>query len=92
MRRQKLSKLMKEMAQRVLKDPSAIPSSEAVHASLLLSHVAWNRALGYPASLADYTGLPGEFEASNPDDSRKTLVCGMREGNIHVEWTEAPEG
>ncbi len=41
-----MSQILKEMAMTLLKDPRAIPSSEAGHAALLPAHVAWNRSIG----------------------------------------------
>jgi hypothetical protein len=41
----KLSRVMLEMAETVLADPSRTPSSEAAHAALLLASVAWNRSI-----------------------------------------------
>ena len=33
-----------------------------------------------------------EYKNKNyPEDKRIVVVCGMREGNIHVEWTHPPQ-
>lgn len=63
--KQKLSEIMKEMAQTVLRNPIS-PSSEAAHAALLFAHIAWNRFLGATGSNIDYKPLLEEFETSNP--------------------------
>jgi hypothetical protein len=42
----KLSEIVKEMADRLLKDPAKDPSPAAAHTSLALACTAWNRALG----------------------------------------------
>jgi len=44
--KKQMSAIFKEMALTTLVDPEAAPSSEAVAAALLLSHVAWQRANG----------------------------------------------
>jgi hypothetical protein len=44
----KLSELLKELAMRLLKNPDAAPSREAVEAALLLAVAAWNDASGDP--------------------------------------------
>ena len=46
MGRKQMSVILKEMAMTTLVDPEGTPSSEAVAATLLLSHVAWQRANG----------------------------------------------
>ena len=51
--RPKMSEIMKELAQIGLRDPLAIPSSEAAHAALLFAQVAWNRALGHDMNAYD---------------------------------------
>ena len=109
----KMSAIMKKLALMSFRTPSKIPSSEAAHASLLLAHVAWNRALGHDTQA--YKELLMVFSRSNPNlwselrsrdaealietmrqakerlyptDRRAIVVCGMREGNVHVEWCE----
>jgi hypothetical protein len=109
----RLSEIVKELAQTQLRDPEAVPSSEAAHAALLLTHVGWNRSLGALVPEAQYRQMLEEFESFNPalwneladndpermsaqlaalkqarypDDDRVIRVCGMRAGNVHVEW------
>lgn len=41
--KEKLSAIMIKLGQGVLKNPNGIPSSEAAHAVLFLSNIAWNR-------------------------------------------------
>jgi hypothetical protein len=116
--RPKLSEIMKELAGAVLRDPQSVPSSEAAHAALLLTHVAWNRALGQPLPEAQYRPMLEELEQTNPElwneladndvermvarlmalkqapypqDERVIQVCGMRGGNVHVEWYEGQD-
>jgi len=107
----KLSSIIKKIAMNMLKKPKRPPSSEAAHAALLLAHLGWNRALGYPEF--EYVSLLESFEAERPSfwqelksndpeylisvaekeklhfgphDRRVIVVCGMREGNVRVEW------
>jgi hypothetical protein len=61
-----MSEILKEMALTLLKDPDAIPSSEAAHAALLLSHVAWNRAIGEAITDAACRSLLDGFEKTRP--------------------------
>ena len=62
----KMSRILKEMAKTLLKDPGAIPSSEAQHAALLLSHVAWNRAIGEAFTDSACREVLRELEKSRP--------------------------
>lgn len=107
----KLSAIIKKIAKKMLKKPKSPPSSEAAHAALLLTHLGWNRALGYPEF--EYEHLLEAFGAERPsfwqelksndpeylislaekeklyfwpDDRRVIVVCGMRAGNVRVEW------
>ena len=47
------------------RETKTVPSSEAVHAALLLANVAWNRALGL--DVPDYDDLLMVFTRSNPE-------------------------
>jgi len=64
--KKKMSQILKEMAMTLLKDPGAIPSSEAGHVALLLSHVAWNRAIGEAFTDAACRKILKELEQSRP--------------------------
>ena len=109
----KMSEIMKHLALTCFRNPKAMPSSEAVAASLLLANVAWNKALG--RDVPDYEELLMAFTRSRPRlwselrsgntqtlidtmvktkqqlyplDRRAVLLCGMREGNVRVEWCD----
>jgi hypothetical protein len=62
----KMSAIFKEMALTLFRVPEAIPSSEAAHATLLLTHVAWNRALGETFTDAECRRILRQFEKSRP--------------------------
>jgi len=63
----KLSAIVKELAETMMRDPRAVPSSEATHMALLLTHVAWNRALGQSLPDTAYQPILEELEQSNPE-------------------------
>ncbi len=46
----KMSEILMEMTERLLRHPSAAHSSEAAHVALMFANIAWNKAvgLGYP--------------------------------------------
>ena len=114
----KLSTIVKELAESNLRDPRAVPSSEAAHMALLLTHVAWNRAIGQPLLEAQYRPMLEELEQTSPElwneladndvermierlaalkqtryprDDRVIEVCGMRGGNVHVDWHDGKD-
>ena len=62
----KMSDIFKEMALTLFKVPNAIPSSEAAHAALLLTHVAWNRALNETFTDVECRRILRIFEKSRP--------------------------
>jgi hypothetical protein len=62
----KMSTIFKKMALILFRAPEAIPSSEAAHAALLLTHVAWNRALGETFTDAECRRILRKFEKSRP--------------------------
>lgn len=81
-----MSTILKEMALTVLVEPELVPSSEAAAATLLLSHVAWQRANGdnlpaktYPSFLAELENVYPEFwrelKSKNPEEIIAGLVA-----------------
>jgi hypothetical protein len=62
----KLSEVMKEMAETLLRKPSADPSSEAAHAALLIANITWNECVGIDHARKGYLLALEEFEASRP--------------------------
>ena len=41
----KLSEIMKEMSERLLRNPGGVPSSEAAHVALFFANVAWSESV-----------------------------------------------
>lgn len=62
----KLSDIMKEMAQRLLRDPDAVPSSEAAHVALFFANVAWNECVQLGQPREGYRAVWETIEAENP--------------------------
>ena len=42
----KLSEILKEMSETLLRNPAGVPSSEAAHVALFFANVAWNESVG----------------------------------------------
>ena len=63
----KLSEIMKEMLELVLRNPKAIPTSEAAHVALLFANVAWNECVGLDHTRESYRNVWESIEANNPE-------------------------
>ncbi|MBF0585283.1 MAG: H-NS histone family protein [Magnetococcales bacterium] len=75
----KMSEILREMALTLFKKPDAAHFSEAMHASLLLSHVAWNRAVGENFSDKQYEDVLKVFEKSRPSMWKEFLIQDSRQ-------------
>lgn len=63
----KMSDMMKEMTEQLLRDPKAVPSSEASHVALFFANVAWNECVGLAAEREGYRNVWQAIEAEKPD-------------------------
>ena len=63
----KLSEIMKEMSERLLRNPGGVPSSEAAHVALLFANVAWNESVGLDHARDGYRHVWETIEADNPE-------------------------
>ncbi len=63
----KLSEIMKEMSEVLLRDPAATPSSEAAHVALFFANVAWNECVGLDHPREGYRSAWETIEAENPE-------------------------
>jgi hypothetical protein len=63
----KMSEIMKEMMERLLRDPAAAPSSEAAHVALFFANVAWNETVGLDNAREGYRNVWEKIEANNPE-------------------------
>src|SRR5260370_2965790 len=62
----KLSEIMKEMSQTLLRNPGGVPSSEAAHVALLFANAAWNEWVGLDHAREGYRNVWETIEAENP--------------------------
>jgi hypothetical protein len=62
-----MSEIMKEMAERLLRHPSEVPSSEAAHVALMFANIAWNECVGLDRAREDYRNAWETIEAENPE-------------------------
>ena len=62
----KMSEITKEMAERLLRNPGAVPSSEAAAVTLMFANFAWNEAVGLVHARKGYRSAWEPIEAENP--------------------------
>ena len=62
----KMSEIMKEMSETLLRKPGGVPSSEAAHVALLFANVAWNESVGLDHAREGYRNVWETIEAENP--------------------------
>lgn len=63
----KMSEVMKEMAEGLLRNPDADHSSEAVHVALFFATVAWNEGVGIDGARESYRNVWETIEAEDPE-------------------------
>ena len=63
----KMSEIMKEMLELVLRNPKAVPTSEASHVALFFANVAWNECVGLDHAREGYRNVWETIEADNPE-------------------------
>ena len=60
---QKLSAIMKDMSEQLLRNPAVAPSSDAAHMALMFANIAWNetvglvRSTGYTCACSNVPGV-----------------------------------
>ena len=62
----KMSEIMKEMSETLLRNPGGVPSSEAAHVALFFANVAWNEGVGLDHPRDGYRNAWETIEAENP--------------------------
>ncbi len=63
----KMSDIMKEMLEQLLRDPDAVPSTEASHVALFFANAAWNECVGLAHERERYRNVWQTIEAEKPD-------------------------
>src|SRR6516164_4349509 len=62
----KMSEIIKEMSESLLRNPGGVPSSEAAHLALFFANVAWNESVGLDHARDGYRNVWETTEAENP--------------------------
>lgn len=74
-----MSEMLKEMAERLLREPDRVPSSEAFNVALMFANIAWNETVGLDNARQGYRSLWEQIEAENPG-----LWNELRSGDVDV--------
>ena len=90
----KMSEIMQEMAERLLRNPAASPSSEAVHVALFFANVAWNECVGLDHAREGYRNVWESIEANNPalwNELKSNDIDGMVDELVEYKKAHYPD-
>jgi hypothetical protein len=90
----KLSEVMKEMAETLLRHPAAVPSAEAAHVALLLANIAWNESVGLGHPRDGYRSVWEAIEAENPalwDEFRSNDIDALVDELVRYKKAHYPD-
>ena len=90
----KLSEIMKEMSEVLLRDPAATPSSEAAHVALFFANVAWNECVGLDHPREGYRSAWETIEAENPalwNEFKSNDIDGMIDELVKYKKAHYPD-
>ena len=63
----KMSEILKEMAESLLRHPNAAYSPETAHVALMFANIAWNKTVGLGYATEGYRSAWEMMEAENPE-------------------------
>lgn len=89
----KMSEIMKEMSERLLRNPGGVPSSEAAHVALMFANIAWNETVGLVHARKSYRSAWEVIEAENPEmwnEFKSTDVDAMIDGLVQFKQQHYP--
>ena len=90
----KLSEIMKEMSETLLRNPGGVPSSEAAHVALFFANVAWNESVGLDHAREGYRNVWETIEAENPalwNEFKSSDTDGMIDELIRYKQAHYPD-
>lgn len=89
----KLSEIMKEMSETLLRQPPEGPSPEAAHVALFFANVAWNESVGLDQPREGYRNVWETIEAENPglwNEFKSNDVNAMIDGLVRYKRRHYP--
>ncbi len=90
----KLSGIMKEMSESLLRDPAAVTSSEAAHVALFFANLAWNECVGLDHAREGYRNAWETIEADNPElwnELKSNDIDGMIDELVEYKKAHYPD-
>jgi hypothetical protein len=90
----KLSEIMKEMSEALLRNPGGVPSSDAAHVALCFANVAWNESVGLDHAREGYRNVWETIEAENPalwNEFKSSAVNAMIDELIRYKQAHHPD-
>src|SRR5436853_2979382 len=90
----KMSEIMKEMSELLLRHPGKVPSSEAAHVALFFANVAWNESVGLVDSREGYRNVWETIEAENPElwnEFKSNDIDAMIDELVRYKQTHYPD-
>jgi hypothetical protein len=90
----KMSEIMKEMSETLLRNPAAEPSSEAAHVALLFANVAWNECVGLDQARGSCRPVWEAIEAENPElwsEFKSNDINAMIDELVRYKQTHYPD-
>lgn len=90
----KMSEIMQEMSERLLRNGRQIPSSEAAHIALFFATAAWNESAGLSGAREGYRDVWETIEADNPaawNELKSVDVDSMIDELVRYKRTHYPD-
>jgi len=90
----KMSEIMKEMSETLLRNPGGVPSSEAAHVALLFANAAWNECVGMDHARDGYRNVWEAIEAENPalwNEFMSNNIDAMIDGLVRYKKAHHPD-
>ena len=90
----KMSEMMKEMSERLLRHPDAAHSSEAAHVALMFANIAWNETVGLGHARKGYRSAWEMIESENPEmwnEFKSNDIDGMIDELIEYKQQHFPD-
>ena len=90
----KMSEILKEMAETLLRNPGEVPSSEAAHVALLFANAAWNECVGLGHDREGYRHAWETIEAENPacwNEFKTSDVDAIMDGLVQYKQAHYPD-
>jgi hypothetical protein len=90
----KLSEILKEMAETLLRNPGGVPSSEAAHVALFFANLAWNESVGLDHPREGYRKVWETLEAENPtlwDEFKSSDIDAMIDDLVRYKKAHYPD-